>query len=112
NPEDPDDPNSKSSFGHTIIRQQTEPNIETISYLKENQIREAIEIIRNLAGYALTHRNKGGHPKAEAIWIWVANAQMFWEITLGKSFTHHGYDNIGKSTAYKFCWDALSSLDP
>jgi len=106
-----DDTNSKSPFGHTITRDRT-GNIETINYLKENQIKEAIEILQNLAEYALPYRNKGGRPKAEAILIWVFNAQRFWEITLGRKFTHSSINNISKSMSYMFCLEALYTLDP
>lgn len=107
-----DDKNEKTPIGHTIIRYRNEPNTETVSFLKERQILEAIKILRNLAQYALAQRKKSGHPLDLGLWTWVFNAQYFWEVTLGRPFTYSAYGNIKKSRAYEFCWAALTPLDP
>lgn len=55
----------------------------------------------------------GGRPSDHALAIWVSNALVFWEVTLGKQFTFDAEKGKeGHTEAYRFCWSAMKPLVP
>jgi len=103
-----------SRYGHTIVRREWESGARSVTILKQGQIREAVQIIRNLSNVSATlmKPDRGGRPSDSALHLWVMNAQRIWETVLGRTFTFQAIDGQPASAAFEFCREALSPLAP
>jgi hypothetical protein len=104
---------SKSRFGHTIIRHQNSDGAVEIRYLNEFQIVEAVHVLNNLANHAVKTlgREKTGPVPDEALRMWVINMENLFVKILGRKFTHNPHKDE-TTIAYLFCKRAIEPLDP
>lgn len=107
-------PDGAGPFGLTIRRIRVDDTTEEVRYLNEYQLREALNVIANLADHAhrlILPERRGAHPN-EALRMWVVNMQNLFVKVLGKRFTHTPAGGEGKSEAFRLCWRAINLLDP
>jgi hypothetical protein len=107
------DPITTSSFGHHIYRQQDPNGRKTTTFLRLDQIIEAVsvlpEVIARLIA-VLEAKSKGGRPSNQAMWLFVTQLRDMWRIVFPRrKFTF----NPGKgNSATQLCWDLLRLIDP
>jgi hypothetical protein len=102
-----------TKYGHTVIRYRRSDDAEEIRFLREQQIVEAVAVLRNLARHAiesLKHDRSGPMPD-EPLRMWIINIQRFWQRDLGRRFTYDSHRGKGLTNAYRFCWAATRPLD-
>ncbi len=110
-------PGEVGRYGHTVRRIGVPGGGFTPIYLRENDILEALTILRNYASRASEQipHNPSGRPPNDALNFWVSNMRLVWtglldwRFTLSTSGKEGG--NEGKSRAFLFCLEALKPLD-
>jgi hypothetical protein len=95
-----------TDFGLSIHKYKQDDGSLEIRYLRPPQIEEAVHVIRRLAEDAATSlpKQSGGQPQFGARLFWIHSARNFW-----RHYSSIAFDP--RSTAFYFCFEALSRLD-